>query len=107
MRGLGTLINLATVLAGGTLGVYAGHRFPERMRVTMMQGLGLATIAIAVVGFEPLLDDELGLRRAVIMIAALTLGAVVGEWLKIEERLESLGNRLRERFAPQEAETDT
>jgi uncharacterized membrane protein YqgA involved in biofilm formation len=107
MRGLGTLINLGTVFVGGTLGVYAGHRFPERMRLTMMQGLGLATVAVAVVGFEPLLDEDLGLRRAVIMIAALTVGAIIGEWLRIEERLESLGDRLRQRFAPQETETDT
>ncbi|MEA2517682.1 MAG: uncharacterized protein QOG16_1520 [Actinomycetota bacterium] len=107
MRGLGTLINLGTVLVGGTLGVYAGHRFQERMRVTMMQGLGLATVAVAVVGFEPLLDEDLGLRRAVIMIGALTVGAIIGEWLRIEERLESLGDRLRQRFAPQETESDT
>src|SRR5688500_7289159 len=102
MRGFGTVINLATVLVGGVAGVYAGHRFPERMRVTVMQGLGLATIAIAVVGLEPLLDADLGLRRAVIMIASLTVGAVVGEWLEIEERLEGLGDRLRRRFAPDE-----
>lgn len=107
MRGLGTIINLATVLLGGVAGVYAGHRFPERMRLTMMQGLGLATVAIAIVGFEPLLDEDLGLRRAVIMIGALTVGAVVGEALRIEERLESLGDRLRRRFAPGEDATDT
>lgn len=107
MRGLGTIINLAAVLVGGVAGVYAGHRFPERMRLTMMHGLGLATIAIAVVGFEPLLDDDLGLRRAVIMIGALTLGAVVGEALRIEDRLEGLGDRLRLRFAPNETESDT
>jgi len=107
MRGLGTLINLATVLVGGTIGVYAGHRFPERMRLTMMQGLGLATIAIGVVGFAPLLDEDLGLRRAVIMIGALTVGAVIGEWMRIEERLESVGDRLRQRFAPEDDETDT
>jgi uncharacterized membrane protein YqgA involved in biofilm formation len=107
MPGLGTIINLATVLVGGTLGVYAGHRFPERIRLTMMQGLGLATVAVAVVGFEPLLDEDLGLRRAVIMIGALTLGAIVGEALRIEERLEGLGDRLRKRFAPEDTDTDT
>ncbi|MEA2453340.1 MAG: uncharacterized protein QOG04_2050 [Actinomycetota bacterium] len=107
MRGLGTVINLATVLVGGIVGVYAGHRFPERMRLTMMQGLGLATIAIAVVGFEPLVDDDLGLRRAVIMIGAVTVGAVIGEALGIEERLEGLGDRLRKRFAPNETKSDT
>lgn len=104
MRGLGTLINLATVAVGGVAGVYAGHRFPERMRLTIMQGLGLATLAVAVVGFEPLLDADRGLRRAVIMIGALTLGAVIGEALRLENRLENVGDRLRKRFAP-EAET--
>lgn len=107
MRGLGTIINLATVLVGGVVGVYAGHRFPERMRITVMQGLGLATIAVAVVGFEPLLDEDLGLRRAVIMIGSLTLGAVFGELLRIEERLESLGDRMRRRFNPDEDVNDT
>ena len=101
MRGLGTVINLATVAVGGIAGVYAGHRFPERMRQTIMQGLGLATIAVAVVGLEPLLDSDRGLRRAVIMIGALTVGAVIGEALHLEERLERLGDRLRRRFAPE------
>ena len=106
MRGLGTLINLATVALGGTLGVFVGHRLREVTRRTMMQGLGLATIAIAVVGFEPLLDAELGLRRAVIMVGALPIGAVIGEALAIEQRLERLGERLRMRFAPAETAED-
>lgn len=97
MRGLGTLINLATVAAGGLVGLYAGHRFPERIRKTIMQGIGLATIAIAVVGFEPLFDPDRGLRRAVILIAALTLGAICGELLRLEERLENLGQRFQQR----------
>ena len=104
MRGLGTIINLVTVTAGGLVGVYAGHRFPERMRRTVMQGLGLATIAIAVVGLEPLFDPDEGLRRAVIMIAAITVGAAVGEALRLEDRLESAGERLRRRFAPGDEE---
>ena len=102
MRGLGTIINLLTVAAGGLVGVYVGHRFPERMRQTIMQGLGLATIAVAVVGFEPLFDANEGLRRAVIMIASITLGAAIGEALHLEERLEGVGERLRRRFAPKE-----
>lgn len=106
MRGLGTLINLVTVTAGGLIGVYIGHRFPERMRRTIMQGLGLATVAVAIVGFEPLFDPSAGLRRAVIMIASVTVGAVVGEALGLEERLEAAGESLKRRFAPAEEEDD-
>ena len=102
MRGLGTIINLLTVTAGGLIGVYVGHRFPERMRQTIMQGLGLATVAVAVVGFEPLFDPDEGLRRSVIMIASVTIGAGLGEALRLEDRLENVGERLRRRFAPDE-----
>jgi uncharacterized membrane protein YqgA involved in biofilm formation len=105
VRGLGTIINLLTVATGGLIGVYVGHRFPERMRQTIMQGLGLATIAVAVVGFAPLFDPDEGLRRAIIMIASITVGAAVGEALRLEERLEAAGERLRLRFAASE-ETD-
>ena len=104
MRGLGTIINLLTVAAGGLVGVYVGHRFPERMRQTIMQGLGLATIAVGVVGFAPLFDADDGLRRAIILIAAITVGAAVGETLRLEERLETAGERLRLRFAASEDE---
>lgn len=102
MRGLGTIINLFTVAAGGLVGVYVGHRFPERMRQTIMQGLGLATIAVAVVGFAPLFDADDGLRRTIIMIGSITVGAAVGEALRLEERLEGAGERLRRRFTPSE-----
>lgn len=102
MRGLGTIINLLTVAAGGLVGVYVGHRFPERMRQTIMQGLGLATIAVGVVGFAPLFDADDGLRRTIILIAAITVGAAVGEALRLEERLEAAGERLRLRFASSE-----
>jgi uncharacterized membrane protein YqgA involved in biofilm formation len=106
VRGLGTIINLLTVAAGGLVGVYVGHRFPERMRQTIMQGLGLATIAVGVVGFAPLFDADDGLRRAIILIAAITVGAAVGEALRLEERLEAVGERLRLRlrFAASEEE---
>ena len=66
MKGLGTLINLVTVAAGGVLGVAAGHRLPDSVRRTIMQGLGLVTIGAAVVGFEPHAHPDEGLKRAVI-----------------------------------------
>jgi uncharacterized protein len=98
MRGLGTIINLATVAIGGALGAVLSDRLPERMRVTIMQGLGLATIAVAVTGLQPLLDAGAGLRRFVILIVAMIAGGIIGEALDLEGRLESAGERLRQRF---------
>ena len=99
MRGLGTLINLAAVAAGGVIGVAAGHRVPESVRRTIMQGLGLATLAIAVVGLEPLFDTDEGLKRAVITIVSMIVGGAIGALLSLEERLEGIGERIRERFS--------
>lgn len=98
MRGLGTLINLATVAFGGSLGLFVGDRLPERMRVTIMQGLGLVTLAVGVTGLEPLYDADLGLRRFIILIGAIIAGGLLGEALRLEDRLERFGNRIRERF---------
>ena len=98
MRGVGTLINLATVLAGSLTGVFIGDRLPERARRTVMQGLGLVTIAVAVAGFEPLFDPNEGLKRFVILIVSTIAGGLVGEAAGLEERLESVGERLRRRF---------
>ena len=110
MRGLGTVVNLVTVAIGGSIGVLIGHRFPAPMRRTIMQGLGLVTIAVAVTGFAPLLDADEGLKRAVIAIGSIIAGGIVGEALRLEDRLGSVGENLRQRIGVREgdspAETD-
>lgn len=98
VRGLGTIINLATVALGGSAGVLLGDRLPESMRRTIMQGLGLVTIAVAIGGLEPLYDADRGLRRFVILIASIIVGGLIGEYLRLEERLEAAGEALRRRF---------
>ena len=98
MRGLGTLLNMLTVAVGATLGVIVGDRLPERMRQTIMHGLGLVTLAVGVVGMKPLFHEDLGLRRFLILIASMILGAIVGEGLRLEDRLERAGDSLRRRF---------
>ncbi len=104
MRGLGTVINLITVTSGGLLGVFLGDRLPDRWRQTVLQGLGLVTIAVGVVGLEPLYDPTAGLRRFVILIAAIITGGILGEALELEERLEGAGDRIRRRFGVEQEE---
>ena len=99
MRGLGTLINLVAVAVGGGMGLFAGDRLPERIRRTIMQGLGLVTLAVGIVGLEPLYDPDAGLRRFIVLIAGIILGGLAGEALHLEERLERLAGRLQARWA--------
>jgi uncharacterized membrane protein YqgA involved in biofilm formation len=88
---IGTLINVGTVLIGGALGLLFGARVPERLKATIVAGLGLFT---AVLGIQMFLKTE----NPIIVLGALLLGALLGEWWRIEDGLQSLGVRLEKRF---------
>nr|MBU6203393.1 DUF554 family protein [Acidobacteriota bacterium] len=91
MRGSGTLINTVLVIAGSGLGVLVGDRIPERMRTTLLQVIGLVTVALGV-------SDAIDTRNMVFPLVGMALGALLGEALRIEDRLEALGAFLQKRF---------
>ncbi len=92
MVGLGTLINTATVLVGGAVGLAVGDRIPERVRVIVVQVIGLDTIGLG-------LGDALKTHNMVFPLLGMVVGAVIGELLRIEDRLEQIGEVIRKRFA--------
>ena len=98
MRGLGTIINTATVLAGGGFGLLIGNRIPDRIRVIIVQVIGLVTIAIG-------LRDVINTHNMVFPLVGMVLGAIIGELLRIEDRLEDLGELLRRKFTKPESES--
>ena len=87
----GTIINIITVLIGGTLGLMFGARLPDRLKGTVVAGMGLFTFAI---GIQMFLKTE----NPLIVLGALLIGALLGEWWKIEDGLQNLGRILEERF---------
>lgn len=89
----GTVINVITVVIGSILGLLFGAKLPERLRETVLSAIGLFTM---VLGIQMFLETN----NALIVLAALLLGAMLGEWLRIEDNLEKLGSFLRMRFAP-------
>ena len=88
MRGLGTIVNVVTVLVGTTFGLLAGRRVPERMRETVLAGIGLITLGVGVASF-------LETRNAVFPVVSIVLGGIIGEALRLEDRLERAGERLK------------
>lgn len=98
MRGLGTIVNVAAIVVGSGVGAMVGNRLPERVRETILQGLGLVVLAVGTVGLEPLYDAEDGLRRFVILIVSIVSGGIIGELIRLEDRVEGLGERLRQRL---------
>jgi uncharacterized protein len=89
---IGTLLNAFTVLIGGTLGTLLGHRFPQRMQETVFAALGLFTMAIG-------MSSALVTRNPLIVLGSLLVGALLGEALRLEERLERFGGWLQARLA--------
>ena len=92
MIGLGTLINTATVIVGGTVGIAMGDKIPERVRVVVVQVIGMVTIGLG-------LSDLLKTHNMVFPLLGMVFGAVIGELLRIEDRLQGLGEFIRKRFA--------
>ncbi|GIK10955.1 MAG: membrane protein [Anaerolineaceae bacterium] len=88
----GTLLNVAAVLVGGFIGLFFGARIPERFKSTVIAGMGLFTLALGAQMF-------LNTQNPLIVLGALILGALLGEWWRIEDGLHNFGALLEKRFA--------
>ena len=88
---IGTILNVATVLVGGGLGTILGQRLPEKMRQTVMHGLGLVTLTVG-------LRMALTTANILIVMGSVLLGGILGEWWRIEDGLQALGDRLQQRL---------
>jgi len=90
----GTFVNVGAILLGTLVGTLIGHRLPAGVQERVMAGLGLVTTLLGV-------DLALAWRdtNALYVMGGLLTGAVAGEFLGLERRLDSLGDRLQRRFA--------
>ena len=97
----GTFINIAAILVGSALGILLGGRLPDRLKQTIISGLGLFTFAIGVQMF-------LKTQNSLVVLGSLVIGAILGEWWRLEDRLQNLGAWLEARFNRSKAtETDS
>ena len=84
---IGTLVNVAAVLAGSAVGVLVGARLPERFTRIVFTGIGLFTL---VIGFSMALKTQ----QFLIMVFSVVLGAIAGELLDIDRQLNRFGEWL-------------
>jgi uncharacterized protein len=108
--GIGTVVNMAAVLVGATVGVLVGHRLSHRTRDVVTDALGLVTLLIAASAATAISDDAWS--RAVgssaptlIVLGSLVLGGIAGSVLGIERRLEGFGGWLQGRLRARAART--
>jgi uncharacterized membrane protein YqgA involved in biofilm formation len=89
---IGTLVNAAAIMAGGTVGLLLKKGIKDSYKTTVMQAISLTVILI---GIRSALnaDDLLG------VIVCMAVGSLLGEAMKIEDRLEAFGAYAEKRFS--------
>ncbi len=81
---IGTIINVVAITLGGLLGLLLGSRLPERIKQTVVSGIGLFTM---VLGIKMFLDSH----NVLVVLGSILIGGILGEWLQIEMRLAHFG----------------
>ena len=84
---LGTIVNALAIIAGSIIGLLFSKGIPEHYKVTVQNGVGLSVVLIGLKG--ALIADNL-----LVVIIAIVIGALCGELIGIENRLEQLGDFL-------------
>jgi uncharacterized protein len=91
----GTLLNIVAVLIGGVIGLIFGARIPDKLKETIIAGMGLF---VAAMGIQMFLKTE----NPLIVLGSLLIGSLLGEWWRIEDGLQNLGKFLEQRFSKEE-----
>lgn len=113
MVGLGTIVNVGAIVVGGLIGLVSKGFLKERFQETIIKAMGFAIIVMALGstlsqmftveiaeqsdGFKGALSTQ----GTMMLIVSLAIGALVGELLNIEKRLESFGTWLRDKTGNQ------
>ncbi|MCQ2013661.1 DUF554 domain-containing protein [Clostridium butyricum] len=82
---LGTIVNALAVIGGCIIGLIVKEKLTEKMSNTIMSGLALCVLYIGISG-------ALKGQDTLIIIICIAVGALVGEIIDIDKRLNNLGN---------------
>ena len=88
----GAVVNFVLVILGSLLGLLFKKGIPEKVRTTLMNGMALCVIYIGVTG---LFEEN---TNIIIIILSFAVGAVIGELIDPDRRINILGERLETRF---------
>ena len=92
MFGLGTIINVTAIVAGGVMGLLFGKKLTERYQSNLMMASALCVLFIGVSGCM-----ELSSSGSMMMIACFAVGALLGEWIDLDTKMERFGEWLKEK----------
>ena len=82
---LGTIVNTMSIIVGSLIGLSFKGKIPEKYSQTIMHGIGLAVVLI---GIKTALNTD----AILIVIISFVIGSIIGELIRIEDRLDQFGN---------------
>ena len=97
MVGLGTLINMAAIAAGGTAGLVFRRYLSKSLQTNLMSVMGLVCMFLGTAGTLSLMlrvsgtGPALTSTGAMMMVISFTVGTLIGTILKLEDRFEGFG----------------
>ena len=99
MLGVGTIVNAVSIIVGGLCGILFGSLLKERHQETIIMACGVSVLFIGIAWTMPYMLDN-GSRSlpdggTLPMVGCLALGALIGEVLDIERRIEMFGEWLK------------
>jgi len=89
---LGTVVNAISILLGGSLGSGLGSNLSKRYSETLLNAVAVSVILIG-------LKSALETKNILLLICCMALGSIVGEFLRIEDRLNCLSELLEKKFS--------
>ena len=89
---MGTIVNTIAVIIGALVGMLLKKGLPEKMSDTLMKGLGLCTLFLGISG-------SLVGENSLILIISLVIGAIAGEAIDLEDKVNRLGKWVEKCFA--------
>jgi uncharacterized membrane protein YqgA involved in biofilm formation len=97
---LGTIVNALAIIVGSLVGLFFNKGIAENYKQIVLQGVGLSVVLI---GWKSALSAD----NLLVVIISIVVGALVGEWLKIESKLEWLGQFLENKVVARSSDTSS
>lgn len=103
MPGVGTLIDMSGIIAGGATALAFGRLFSEQMKNMMMTVCGISVFVIGITGIMQgmltVSGGAVSVNGSIPLLISLVAGTVIGELLGIEKRIANLGGLMQKQFA--------
>ena len=101
MIGLGTIINVGAIVIGGLFGLFLGRGVKVRYQDILMISVGISIMMLGIGGtMEEMLsvqDGNIVSGGSMMMIITMAVGALIGEWMDIEGKMEKFGIWLKKK----------